>query len=76
MGRHSPQVLHQKICILEHSKSKATAEKECNHVDKSAYFQPHNFENLNYFCVYMQSRGVEDTVKRKRMLCFCCLFVF
>lgn len=75
MGRHSLQVLHQRICALEHSKSKGMAEKECDHVDKNACFQPHNSENLNYFCVSMRSRGERYCEEKGNVVFFVCLFL-
>lgn len=43
------EVLHQGICDLEHSKSKAMSEKECRHLDKSVCFQSDHSENLKIF---------------------------
>lgn len=43
-------------------------EKGCNHVDKSACFQPNNSEILKIFCVPMQPRG--DIVKYTGLVVF------
>lgn len=45
------------MCTWEHSKSKAIPEKECNHVDKSACFQPNNSENLKIFLCACAAKG-------------------
>lgn len=63
------EALHQEICDLEHSKSKAMSEKECRHLDKSACFQSDHSENLKMFlCACGSQEG--DIVQGKGMVVF------